>query len=390
MADYPLSMGKRVTSLAGVPGTELAVALFGFVATVLGSCHAGGISAPPADPRVILAAHISHGIGDSPFDSPLVHDSSAAELIVRAADCTTAARLRRLHPEDTGLLERLQSAGLLVMREGRVCTAFPLLIHERQERYAAVTAEIAEEAVTELSSDFSQITALVRQRGWSDWEYHFLWSQLFDSQFAWTTMMRRQLVPPLGHLIAWVVYPDHPFRSGTNYFPDTELRDHWLMVTWRAGGANTVGIIGGSWELVYGAALAGRALSEVERRGLAQINLVDVRGDALVPLLRDADPLLERLRSAAERYVGFLERRMPLERLVALSRTDRQHAFAMAYHDISWDILERLNRAGGLAVPAALERRAATSGSSSMVGVVTVSPVHAEFADLIRAAIQSR
>jgi hypothetical protein len=62
----------------------------------------------------------------------------------------------------------------------------------------------------------------------------------------------------------------------------------------------------------------------------------------------------------------------------------------MAYHDISWGILERLNRSGRLAVPAALERRFPMSGTTSMRGVAAVSPVYRGFADLIRAAIQSR
>jgi hypothetical protein len=338
----------------------------------------------------MLDAHISHGIGASPFDSPLVHDSVGAELIVRAADCAPASRLSGLHPGASDLLERLRSEGLVVVSKGEVCTAFPVLLNDRQARYAAMVADVAQGALNHLSAELAHVATLVQQQGWSDWTYHFIWSQVFDSQVAWTEMMQRKLVPPIGHLIAWVVYPDHPFRSGTNYYPDSEIRDQWLMVSWRGGGSNTTGLVGASWALVYRAAVDRSQLSDVERAKLAELDLVDERGQLQVPVLTDGDPLLQALQVAARRYVDFLEHRMPLEPLMTLSRADRQRTFAMAYHDISWGILERLNRSGRLAVPAALERRFPMSGTTSMRGVAAVSPVYRGFADLIRAAIQSR
>jgi hypothetical protein len=364
----------------------------GVAVILLSGCDRGGTTALPADPRVILEAHLSHGIGDSPFDSPLVHDSIAAEMIVRARECRPADRLRALHPdsaEGAHLLERLQTDRLVVIREDRVCSTFPVLLGDARDRYAAITSEVAEEATGQFTEDLSAITELVGARGWVEWQYHFVWSQLFDSQRAWTEMMRRGLVPPLGRLIAWVVYPAHPLRSGTNYYPDTELRDHWLMVTWRAGAANTVGLVAGSWETIYRAALGGGALTTAERTSLAQLGLVDSIGRLQVPVLRDGDPLLGILQAAAGRYVAFLERRMPLDKLLPLSRVDRHHTFAMAYHDISWGVIDRLIRSGRIGVPPALER-ATHDTAASMRGVAALTPVYPPFVELIRAAVEAR
>jgi hypothetical protein len=49
---------------------------------------------------------------------------------------------------------------------------------------------------------------------------------------------------PLSSVIVWVVYPAHPFKSGTNYFPDNEIRDQMLAVTWRPRAADTAGRVG--------------------------------------------------------------------------------------------------------------------------------------------------
>jgi len=369
-----------------------ASALLGLAVLLFPACGVGDTTSLPADPRVMLEAHISHGIGDSPFDSPLVHDSIAAEMIVRARECAPADRLRALHPdsaEGVRLLERLQSDGLVVMREDRVCTTFPVLLNDARGRYATITSDVAEEATRQLTEDLAAVTGLVQERGWIDWQYHFVWSQLFDSQFAWTEMMQLGLVPPLGRLIAWVVYPAHALRSGTNYYPDTELRDHWLMVTWRADAANTVGLVGSSWEAIYQAALRGGTLTTAERARLAELGLVDATGRLQVPVLRNGDGLHGVLQAVAGRYIAFLERRMPLEDLVALSGVDRQHTFAMAYHDISWGVIDRLIGSGRIGVPPAMEP-GTKRAQPSMRGVTALTPVYSPFADLIRAAIEAR
>lgn len=359
---------------------------------VLAACRADDTTTLPADPRVILEAHLSHGIGDSPFDSPLVRDSIAAAMIVRAGKCTPAGSLSAIHPdpaEGARLLERLQSDGLVVMREHQACTTFPILLDQARARYAAIASGIAEDATRELAADLAALTRLLQDKGWTDWQYHFVWSQLFDSQFAWTDMMQRGLVPPLGRLIAWVVYPAHPLRSGTNYYPDTELRDYWLLVTWRPDAANTVGLVGGAWNVLYQAALEGRTLTPPERDMLAELDLLNEAGTLQMPVLQAGDPLLDLLQQAADRYIAFLERHVPLDDLVALSRVDRQHTFAMVYHDISWGVLDRLIRSGRLSVPPALEQ-GAHGTQPSMRGVTALTPVHPAFADLIRAAIEGR
>lgn len=383
-------MRNRTTQRAALIAVR--AALLAAVVVTFYACRTGDPTAMPADARAILRSHISHGIGDSPLDSPLIGDSLAAAMIVRARGCVATDTLRNLHAEaDKGaqLLERLQTDGLVVVREDRSCTTFPILIDAEQALYAQLTDEVADGAFQELSSEFATIIRLIGERDWNDWQYHFLWSQLFDSQFAWTEMMTRSLVPPLAHLIAWVVFPDHSFRSGTNYYPDTELRDYWLMVTWRAGAANTTGPVGGSWDLIYRAGVGGAPLTDDETTRLVELGAVDETGQLRWPVLRSGDPLHDLLQEVAGRYVRLLEQRMPLDQLVHLSGVDRQHAFAMANHDVSWGVLGRLTRSGQIDVPPPLTR-GGTDAQLSMSGVAALSPVYPPFEDLIKAAIESR
>lgn len=66
------------------PGGALAFLLCG--AHRLRDRRAGrGAGSAPRDP----AGHLSHGIGDSPFDSSLIHDPAAAAMVVRARHCVS-------------------------------------------------------------------------------------------------------------------------------------------------------------------------------------------------------------------------------------------------------------------------------------------------------------
>ena len=375
------------------PGRGAGNRLLGFLlpaTALLCACSTAGQRSLPADARAVLQAQLSHGIGESPFDSPLVHDSVPAELIVRARPCAPIAVLRQL-ARDTAhagrLLEELRAGGLLVFREDRACTTFPVLVGAEQAAYAQVTREVARNIHATLSSDLVALMRTVEERGWKEWQYHFLWSQLFDSQFAWTEMTQRSLVPPLAQLIAWVIYPAHPYRSGTNYYPDSELRDHWLLVSWRGNAANTVGLVGEIWEILHGAGVEGRALSGAQRERLAQLDLIDDRGQLRLPILRDGDPLVELLRALAVRHVGLLEYQLPVDSLMVLTRADRRTTFAMAYHDVSWGIAEELVRSGRIEMPAAL-RPGDHSPTPSMRGVAAVVPTYPPFVELIRRAIE--
>jgi len=339
--------------------------------SLVASGHQSGINS-----REILEAHLSHGIGDSPFDSDLWRDETNAALIVHARLGATRAELEAVTRDQGELNSRLASLreqGFIRFDGALIRAAFPIVIEEAHDQYMRVISEAARHVDADMRARWQALLDELKARGWSDWSYHFVWSQTMDSGFTWAPMMDQGRVPPLSTVIVWVVYPAHPFKSGTNYYPDTELRDQMLAVTWRPHAADTVGRVGQAWRSIWSAALIGQSTVD-ERRQLDALGLVDARGRLRVPVVTRQDPLYPRLEALGSEHVRLVARYLPLSELRMLGAVDDKVAFAMAYHDVSWEILKRMVDSQMLVPPPAL--REAAPQNVSMTGVCAVIDTH--------------
>jgi hypothetical protein len=351
------------------------------------SLAAGGQDTEISDAGRILGAHLSHGIGASPFDSDAWRDEVNATVIVKARSALTVEELRHIlgdRPDLSARLLRLERDGFIRRDGERVRTAFPILIGKERDAYRALVAEAAATIENEMRADWQILLRDLNARGWGHWSYHFVWSQTMDSGFTWVPMMEQGRVPPLSQVMVWVIYPRHPFQTGTNYYPDTELRDQVLAVTWRAGAANTTGRVGDAWRIVWSSALTGKTTPE-ERRRLRVIGLVDEGGRVRVPVVTKADALYARLTSLGERHVRLVAEHLPLARLTTLTGAEDKLTFAMGYHDVSWDVVRRMVESGVLAVPPAL--REGADDKVSMVGVCALIDMHPRLSSEFKKAL---
>jgi hypothetical protein len=326
-------------------------------------------------PREILEAHLSHGIGQSPFDSGLWRDETNAEILVRAGTGARITSLLDILDDRAALLSRmreLEHQKFLVLRPREIRTTFPIVIERDRERYMRLVSDAAARIDEELRGEWQTLLDDLGARGWTEWAYHFVWSQTMDSGFAWVPMMQRGLVPPLSRLIVWVVYPAHPFKTGTNYYPDSELREQMLAVTWRPGAADTTGRLGIEWAAVV-AGSSGAATGDQLQR-LRALGLADANGGARVPVVRRSDALYSRLESLGRRHVDAIVKHLDVAPVRRLADSDENVAFAMGYHDVSWEILRRMVERGMLSPPPAL--RPGAAAGVSLAGTCAIVDAH--------------
>jgi hypothetical protein len=107
-----------------------------------------------------------------------------------------------------------------------------------------------------------------------------------------------------------------------------------------------------------------------------------------VPVVRKQDALYERLETLGREHVRLVARYLPLPELRVLAGDDDKVTFAMAYHDVSWEILKRMVGAGMLTPPPAL--RDAAAQDVPMVGVCAIIDTHPTIQRELRNALGMR
>lgn len=243
---------------------------------------------PTTHPVTVLEARVDHGFGDTPFDSPLWRDSVNAALLLSVGHEMPRPQLLATTgnaAEMESRLQQLERAGLLVATDSTVRTSFPLLIGSSADRYYRITARSAAEILDRFTPAIDSLLAELDRRGWQQWSYHFVWSQLLDSQFAWEAMLQGGMVPPLSPAQAWVVYHPHPNKTGTNLELPDNFEGFLLALSWAPGG-NTTRKVGPNWEVIYRAALADRAATAEAARTLRKLHLLGPDEKVQVPVIR--------------------------------------------------------------------------------------------------------
>jgi len=331
----------------------------------------------PEDPREVLKASISFGAGTDLMDNPLLRDRLNAEILLRARNDPRENRLCTELGDTAEVVTRIQSlvdAHLLLRHNGHIRPAFPLIIGAQRSNYLALIDATARRVERRLGDRLPALLEKLRARGWSEWEYHFVWSQWLDSQFVWADMLASHRSLPLSSARSWVLYPHQPMMSGTNFYPESDVKDYWLLVTWRSEASDTTGRIGGHWKALMDSALSGAPVAASDHADLADAGLLDQEGRAVIPMVRADDPLLRELRASADIYFAALVEELPATKLAHLLNVDPQFAWTISYHEVAFALLERWVRAGKIHLPAALQTGTHNSGLRGTAALVPVYP----------------
>jgi hypothetical protein len=339
-----------------------------------------------ADPVAILDARLTHGLGNSPLKTalrgPLVRDKTNAALLVAIRDGATEEDILGLFPDTPGISNRikeLENASLLVRSGDRIRPSFPILIGERRERYQELTSRTAAVVYERFRPYVRSLVEDLRKRGWERWAYHFLMAHVFDSQLTWGAMIERKLVPPLRPPIAWVIYPPHRFKTGTNYYYDLDNPGEYVVVAnWSPVGAPVAATMEANWSLVRAAAIAGRPADAAGEVQLQALGLLGDNGAVLVPVVRRTDPLHDTLRRMGVRYIAALAEALPLAELSSLLAVESPVGMAITYHDVNWEVLSRTVADRSVTLPAALEP-VGLDGNAPLAGICSVVASHASF-----------
>jgi hypothetical protein len=352
---------------------------------LLASCHSASRNvALEIDARTVVASRLTHGLGDDVLDSPLANDSTNATLLValrHGMDSTTLAGRLGTIPDGWARINGLRTAGLVARDSAGFHTTFPIVIGPDRTWYDSVTRAVGAHALRLHEPRFRAILAEVERRGWHAWQYHFIWSQIFDSQHLWAEVSDAGVTPPLAPAITWVIYPQHPFKSGTNYYPGRIDPPAYLAVTWTPAVRSHLRAVELAAEAFVSLVVA-RRITDSARTALRTAGLLSDSRKPAVPVILANDPLLADLHAISDAYFTTLRKEIDSDFLARRLHCSPGVAWAMAYHDIGWSILQTLVDRGLVAPFGVL-----LSGPAGTVPVGTTAlvPTDSSFTRVLRA-----
>lgn len=269
------------------------------------------------------------------------------EIVYNLRTPHTLAELRRMGVEcsDSQLL-LLEVGGLIRKTEGRWETMIPILDEQQTVSLREFGSEVAESVYGKTKTDFAALVDVIGKMGFRDNSLSLVFSYLLDGRM-WTKLV---LFEDINNNTTWsgcywVLYePRKGVACGTNSYGEQDL-----ILTYVDSG------------IALGDEVMERYAAEISRYGkvtdagllreLQPYGLADAEGNVTIPIIRKQPDDFHRL---TDKLVGAISAELKDNCVSLASRYgigDEKTAMVVLYHEVMWDLLDKLIRDKLISIP---------------------------------------
>lgn len=240
----------------------------------------------------------------------------------------------------------LQVGGLVHRSRGKYVTSVPILDREETRSLREFGKGIAEGIYAKAKPDFIALEGAVRQMGFQDNALSLVFSYLLDGR-VWTKLTLFDDIDQNATWSGcyWVLYePREGFKCGTNGYGEQDL-----IVTYvRSDIAPDYRIMDKCAEEI---ARFGKVADPALLRQVLPYGIVDETGATTIPVIRRQEDEFHRL---TEKLAEAIRTGLADHAAEAAKRyriADEKKALVVLYHEVMWDLLDRLLSDGILTLP---------------------------------------
>lgn len=259
---------------------------------------------------------------------------SRRELLDKGIPCTESQ------------LMLLEVGGLIRKSQGRYAASFPILDREETHSLREFANGIAEKIYRESKPDFIALERAIRQMGFQDNALSLVFSYLLDGR-AWTKLTLFDDIDQNATWSGcyWVLYePREGFKCGTNGYGEQDL-----IVTYvRSDIAPDYRTMDKCADEI---ARFGKVTDPELLRKILPYGIVDEKGTTSIPVIRRQEDEFHRL---TEKLADAIRTGLADNAAEAAKRyriADEKKALVVLYHEVMWDLLDRLLTDGILTLP---------------------------------------
>jgi len=317
--------------------------------------------------------------GSRGIDWQALRDPNNNPILVACVKGSTEESLRDLGIADLQQrLQRLERGNLIRKADGYYTLAFPAVVGEKRERLR----KYAEQAAQKLVPLGEKMIAQIRPHlaGRDEMLYHVLWSVVMDGGPAWDAAraeMNKKVKAgdTSTENKAWLLYPSHPFRAGTNSYGNSSGR---LRITWSRNtpSPNAIRRIISQHEnqLVQAIEQNSPVASADARNALGKYGLVDEAGKLCLYAIKRDSEAANVYRDLGRQFGQQAMNHLDVAKVVDMLGVSPGVALVIAYHEICWQLLQDLAEKKVLAVPRIVAKAGTEASEAYQLVSLTIIP----------------
>lgn len=321
------------------------------LALVCGACHRADTRVLP---RFDVRRHFAGYNWSAGWDE--LGDPKNDPILQACLVAATPRSLESLEISDlTDRLEALERAKLVRRTGGHYELAFPAIIGERQEQLTELVTGVADELLPMAEKMIEDIRPHLNGR--EEMLYHVLWSYVMDGRLTWQTLVSNLAAQVNATTVeidgtAWVIYPSHPHRAGTNIYG---VPSGVLTITWSPGGPlpNVVRDAMKGYESdLIASALNGKAVEEESvAEALAPYGCIGSNGMSRIAVWKPDSGAARVGAALAAKYAQEVMARLDFANVADMLDVTPAQALVIAYHELCYELLGQLEAKGALDIP---------------------------------------
>lgn len=294
--------------------------------------------------------------------------------------CLTGAtldKLKKLGIEDLQeRLEKLQTGKIVRKINTHYYLAFPAIVGEKRAEFQKLVTQTGLKLLPTTQKMIQEIMPHIEND--REMLYHVLWSIVMDGPIAWdTTLAELQARIKEGDTkienTAWIIYPNHSFRCGTNGYGGSDSQVLYVSITWNQdpGLPNRIHskISKYKSELIQSKATAQPVKATEAKKALAEYGLVDDKGMCRAHIIDINSPAAKTYYKLGYEFGHGFMAHFDAEKVADILGVSPGQALVIAYHEVCYEILKQLATKDALKIPQKIE----ANQMYRLISFVTVS-----------------
>lgn len=294
--------------------------------------------------------------GSRGIDRQALHDPNNNPILVACIKGSTDELLKGLGITDIQQrLARLKRGNLVRKVEGRYTLAFPAVVGKKRDQLQEYVEPISRRLIPVAEKMIAEIRPHLAGR--DEMLYHVLWSDIMDGPLAWSTAkaeMTKQIKSGDTSIDnkAWLLYPSHPFRAGTNSYNTSSGH---LRITWSRNtpSPNAIRRIISQYEseLVQAIKQNHPVTKADAKEALSKYGLVEEGGEVRLYAIKRDSEAAKVYTDLGRQFGQQAMTHLDVAKVVDMLGAPPGVAFVIAYHEICWQLLQDLAEKKVLVVP---------------------------------------